>query len=215
MKKTLFIGNSHTYVENMPWVFTSVCKDAGLDVHASMLTFPGCDWRWHISWSCALPNILYGGYDFVILQQRAHPVDGTGEMLVQEAAELAQAIEQSGATTVFSQNWAKKTNPNEQVLFHNAFVRLHTSYPKTLIAPMGDVWYALREQIDLYADDNTHMNVKGAYLNACILAKTIFDINPAALPSTPMLNGRSLLIPPKEVQMIQKAASEFKKASAE
>ena len=202
----LFIGNSHTYVENLPWLFTAVCKQAGMDAHATMLTYPGCDWSWHLSSGCALPNIRYGGYDYVVIQQRSHPFDGT-EAFYEQGLDLFKAISDANATAVFMNTWSEKNNPDGQRKIDNAFAALHALCPGSRIAKCGPAWHNLRGTVDLYADDGEHQNARGAYLNACVLAQTIFIIDPLGLPSTIETDAISMKFTEEEIHLLQKTAA--------
>ena len=37
MTKVLFIGNSHTYFNDLPGIFKKLCRDKGKEVHVAML----------------------------------------------------------------------------------------------------------------------------------------------------------------------------------
>ena len=69
----LFIGNSHTYCNDMPLMVRRRAVDEGYDCQVTMLAHPG----WYLAQHTAEPdvrfNILYGGYDYVVLQEHAHP----------------------------------------------------------------------------------------------------------------------------------------------
>jgi len=70
VEKILFPGNSHTYFENLPWLFRTVCMQKAIDVDVLMITFPGVDWNWHLKNLCTILNIKYNRYDFVVMQQK-------------------------------------------------------------------------------------------------------------------------------------------------
>ncbi len=203
--RILFIGNSHTFFENLPWLFRDVVGQAGIETHVVMLTYPGCDWRWHLSSHCALPNIRFGGYDYVVLQQKSHPFDGS-DALIEQGLPLFSAVSDSGATAVFMNTWSEKNNPGGQKVIDDAFTRLQSLCPGSRIARCGSAWHALRGKLDLYAGDGEHQNGKGAYLNACVLAKTIFGIDPIKLPA--QFKTDSGMLTQDELLLLQKTAAE-------
>lgn len=205
--RVLFIGNSHTYVENLPWLFADVCKQAGREVHTTMLTYPGVDWRWHLSSNCALPNIRFGGYNYVVIQQKSHPFDGA-EALMEQGLELYRAIADANATAVLTNTWSEKNNPEGQKVIDDAFEALHALCPGSLVAKCGEAWHKLRGVIELYAGDGEHQNARGAYLNACVLAKTIFGIDPLSLPSYIDTETISMKLSEEEIRLLQKTAAE-------
>ena len=171
-----------------------------------MCTNPGCDWQWHIESGCTLPNIWYGKYDFIVIQQRAHPFDGA-EALIEQGTRLVKEIQAVGAQPVIFAPWSEKNNPNGQVIINDAHKKLHKLCDCTLIADCGTAWHTLRNVINLYADDGEHQNSCGAYLNACILAKTIFGINPLNLPDEIKFQKLSAALTTDEIRLLQKTAS--------
>jgi hypothetical protein len=56
-----------------------------------MVAYPGVDWQWHLSSGCALANIRFGGYDYVVLQQRSHPFDGD-DAFIKQGLELFKVV---------------------------------------------------------------------------------------------------------------------------
>jgi len=73
--KVLFVGNSHTYVNDMPELFARFAeKTTGVKPEVVMLAYPGRDYDWHFREYASLRfNLMYGGYDYCVLQQAAHP----------------------------------------------------------------------------------------------------------------------------------------------
>ena len=73
--KVLFIGNSHTFFNDMPELFARfVEKTTGEKPEVVMLAYGGRDYQWHRKEYFAVRfNLMYGGYDYCVLQQAAHP----------------------------------------------------------------------------------------------------------------------------------------------
>ena len=71
--KILFIGNSHTYYNDMPLLVKQRFEGEGCGCHVTMLAHPGWFLAQHVEDPEAKFNILYGGYDYVVLQEHAHP----------------------------------------------------------------------------------------------------------------------------------------------
>ena len=98
--KILFIGNSHTFVNGMPFIFSGLSKaggGAGADVF--MLASPGVSLGWHAGQPETLANITCGNWDYVILQQVAHPFAGR-ENLLEESRKLVEIIKTTRAQPV-------------------------------------------------------------------------------------------------------------------
>ena len=92
--KVLFIGNSHTFVHYVPARTAEFCKSYGQPIEPVMLTHPGMGLDWHLRQSQTYFNLLWGGYDAVILQHNAHPFPGKESLL--EAGEQMAAITPPG-----------------------------------------------------------------------------------------------------------------------
>ena len=168
MKKLLFIGNSHTYVNQMPQMVSELFRiyddEEALPV---MLTQGGMTLRWHGDQEQTHFNIRYGHYDFVVLQQATHPFDGE-EALLRSAGWLLPEIRESGARPVAYMTWAQKSRPEDQAELTSAFTRLARE-ENTLLAPAGVIWERMRQQhpeTELYAGDGAHASMTGSYLAA-------------------------------------------------
>ena len=73
--RVLFVGNSHTYMNDMPQLFRETCeRTTGVPTEVTRLAFSGRHLRWHLSEYFSLRfALLYGGYDYCVIQQAAHP----------------------------------------------------------------------------------------------------------------------------------------------
>ena len=208
MKKVLFIGNSHTYYENLPWLFSDICSQAGIEVHTGMCTHGGVDWQWHLTSNCALPNLRHGNYDFVVIQQKAHPFDGE-ETLFEQELPIITEIQAVGSIPVLFSTWSEKINPDGQQTIDAAHNNLCGMFDGCLLARCGTAWHLLRGIIDLYDTDGQHMNSCGAYLNACVLAKTIFGVDIRALPDIIETKTITKSLTRDEIRLLQKTAAMF------
>lgn len=79
--RVLFIGNSHTYFNDMPQIFAEICRRNGIGTDVTMITHGGMGWDFHEKEPEVRFNIRYGGYDAVVLQHTAHPM---GDLSVME-----------------------------------------------------------------------------------------------------------------------------------
>ena len=73
--RVLFVGNSHTYFNDMPALFAAMCERlCGEKPDVTMLAFSGRPLSWHREEYFSLRfALLYGRYDYCVLQQQAHP----------------------------------------------------------------------------------------------------------------------------------------------
>lgn len=135
--KVLFIGNSHTFVHYVPARTAEFCKSYGQPIEPVMLTHPvGPDW--HLRQSQTYFNLLWGGYDAVILQHNAHPFPGKESLL--EAGEQMAAITPEGTKIYLYMTWSEKSNPAGQAAMSAAYEALAEKIDAT-ICPVGRIWW--------------------------------------------------------------------------
>ena len=73
--RVLFIGNSHTYFNDMPHTFAGMVQSlTGARPEVTMLAYSDRDLAWHREEYFAVRfALLYGNYDYCVLQQQANP----------------------------------------------------------------------------------------------------------------------------------------------
>lgn len=174
--KVLFIGNSHTYFNDMPHLFAEMCEAlTGRQTDVTMLAYSNRTLTWHCEEYFSIRfALLYGGYDYCVIQQFGHPVppvEETGSAL----SKLVRMCENVGTKPVLYMTWAKKNEPeNAEVIS-----KVYRSFAKDfgmLLAPMAETFEALRNdhpEINLYWYDGSHASSYGDYLIAATLAALI------------------------------------------
>ena len=131
----LFIGNSHTYCNDMPRLVRLRAIEEGYHCRVTMLAHPNWFLSQHANEPEARFNILYGKYDYVVLQEHAHPL-GPEEAFLDAAVTLNRMIREAGSTPVICECWAKKDEPELQD--HMNMVHRHVAEEiGALIAPVG------------------------------------------------------------------------------
>lgn len=174
--KLLFIGNSHTYYHDMPQIVKTICAANGISVSVTMLAHGGKGFLFHADEPEVRFNILFGGYDYVILQHTAHPMGELSEMR-EGASRLISWIRQAGATPVFYMTWqSKRLGAEQQKPMTDAYLYLAQRHG-CAVAPVGEVWWdfvAHHEEASLFSDDGEHASETGARLAAYTIASTLF-----------------------------------------
>ena len=76
--RVLFVGNSHTYFNDMPALFRRMCRELGeTEPELTMLAYSGRSLAWHREEYFALRfALLHGRFDYCVIQQQAHPFPG-------------------------------------------------------------------------------------------------------------------------------------------
>jgi hypothetical protein len=176
MIKLLFIGNSHTYYNDMVAMFKEKCHENNMDVHVTMLTHGGKTLLWHSDEHEVRFNILFGDYDYVILQDAAHPFGGE-ESLLNGVEKIKKYIDQTKTKTILYMTWAEKSSPQNQKKMSSAYKNV-AKKTNSLLAPVGEYWEDIifeYPNIELFAKDGEHSSQLGSYLTSNILYYSIFE----------------------------------------
>lgn len=175
MRKILFIGNSHTYYNDMVAMFKSKCCQNNIEVHTTMLTHGGKTLLGHSDEPEVRFNILYGDYEYVVLQDAAHPFGGADNLL-NGVVKIKNYIDQVKAKTVLYMTWAEKAAPDNQKGMSLAY-RNVAEKTNSILAPVGDYWHDIvihYPEIDLFDQDGKHANKSGSFLASNILYHSVF-----------------------------------------
>lgn len=185
--KALFIGNSHTYFNDMPHLMALMCKKcADVLVDVTMLAYSGRTLQWHTKEYFSLRfNLSYGGYDYCIIQQAAHPFPPEEET-VPYAKEIIKLCREVGTIPVLYLPWAEKTKPENQRRLTETYEKL-AAETGALLAPVGRIWQSVQAQrpdIALYWHDGEHASPYGDYLAAATFCALLTGGDLSRLDST-------------------------------
>ena len=170
----LFIGNSHTYFNDMPLMVQHRASEHGYGCRVTMIAHGG----WYLAQHAAEPdvrfNILFGNYDYVVLQEHAHPF-GPEEKFLEAAEALVRMIRQAGSTPVIYACWSRKDEPEKQAEMNEVHRRI-AEKTGALLAPVGESWWDRVHScpdLDMYAKDGAHASPAGSDFAAKLLWETI------------------------------------------
>ena len=171
----LFIGNSHTYFNDMPLMLQRRAKEAGYNCRVVMIAHGGWYLAQHVEEPDVRFNILFGGYDYVVLQEHAHPF-GPVEKFRDAAVQLNEWIREAGSTPVVYECWARKAEPEAQAVMNEAHRQIAEEIG-ALIAPVGENWWKYQESnpgLDMYYKDGAHASAAGSDFAAKCIWETIY-----------------------------------------
>ena len=171
--KVLFVGNSHTYFNDMPRLFAQMCEEmTGVRPEVTMLAYSGRSLRWHREEHFSLRfALMYGGYDYCVVQQQAHPFPEESETR-HDFGNISDMCSRAGTRAVIFMTWAEKAKPQNAARM-TGFYRALASDTGALLAPVGELFESLRRdhpEIELYWMDGEHASVCGDYLAAACFA---------------------------------------------
>ncbi len=170
--KILFIGNSHTYYNSMPQMVKELLESTGVRTHVTMMTEGGKGLIYHCGREDIKFNIRYGGYDAVVLQDKASRFNAEdfkegGRIL------MKNALGESPARRILYMIWARRDEKPNQAYITDAYTSFGAEIGAS-VAPAGEVWHKiLRESPEmedqLYRADGNHATPLGSYLAATTL----------------------------------------------
>ena len=174
--KVLFIGNSHTYYNDMPHLFAEMCESlTGERTDVTMLAFSNRKLEWHCEEYFPVRfALLYGNYDYCVIQQFGHPIPPIEET-EPSLEKLIRLCEGVNTKPVLYMTWAKRNEPEKAELIRGIYRTLAQKYG-TLLAPMAEIFESLRidhPEIDLDWFDGSHASPYGDYLVAATLSSLL------------------------------------------
>lgn len=161
--RILFIGNSHTYYNDMPNMVARRFRDDGYDCEVTMLAHGGWFLDQHVQEPDVRYNILYGNYDYVVLQEHAHPF-GPIDRFYDAVRKLNEWIRQANAVPVIYMTWARENEEHLQEMMTSAHEKIAEEID-ALIAPVGKYWWTYKRSwpdITMYAEDGAHASASGS-----------------------------------------------------
>jgi len=211
--RVLFIGNSLTYVNDLPGTFAALVRQSGDSVTVGSVAQPNLALIDHaLGQSNAIPTIKRGGWSVVVMQQGPTRLAICRDTLLRGARLLDRPIRDIGANPALLMSWpaARDTAGGgfDQVRYS---FQLAAQTVHGMFLPVGAAWRAAwnREpRLALYGDDDYHPGRLGTYLAALVLYERLTGRDARALPGQAMVEGQPLLAPEAIVRLLQEAAHE-------
>ena len=210
----LFIGNSYTFVNDLPATFAKLAQSGGHAVQVEMAAQGGWTLADHLAAPETSAKISAQKWDYVVLQEQSQmPAESYWRVktMYPAAEALVQKIRANGSQPLFFNTWAHKngwpennipdyTNMQNQINYGYLEIAQKLDVP---LALAGYAWaevYAQHPEIALWQEDGSHPSEKGTYLAACVFYAVIYRQSPLGLDFGSSLNAG-------EAEILQKAAA--------
>ena len=200
-RKVLFLGNSYIFVNDLPALTSALASSAGDSLYYDSNTPGGYTFGWqpiaHATDAVSLSKIGQEGWDFVIMQEQSQTPaipalrDSCmypGSIILHDSIKSANPC----SRVLFFQTWGRRFGGIQcftsnycspdfadfdqmQDSITDAYKGIADSLDDW-IAPVGEAWRWVIEnhQVVLHSGDNSHPNIKGSYLAACVFYDVIF-----------------------------------------
>lgn len=220
--RILFLGNSYTYVNNLPQIIHDLALANGDTVIYDSNTPGGYTFGMHFNDATTRAKIYAQPWDYVILQSQSQEpaLDSTyvADNVFPYARKLDSLIHDNNACTqtVFYMTWGRKNGdasfcPTVPQVCTYAGMQgelrrryLQMGYDNhAMVAPAGLAWrevIATNPSFDLYQADESHPSLHGSYLTACTFYASLFRRSPIG-------NAFVASLPLNEAQLLQQKAS--------
>lgn len=210
-KRVLFIGNSYTYVNDLPQMVSDVSTSAGDTITYSSSAPGGATFNNHTQNATTTALILQGGWDDVILQEQSQLPSFPIEQVATESFPYARILDSlineynPCGETVFYMTWGRKNGdaancasypPICTYLGMDSLLQLRYTMMAAdnhaILSPVGALWRYLRTNnptLELYSSDESHPSIAGTYAAACSFYTTIFRKDPILITFNSSLNA--------------------------
>jgi hypothetical protein len=203
--RILFIGNSFTYVNDLPGMFVKLARAGGHKVETGMAAEGGWTLAEHANSAATLDQLKSVKWNFVVLQEQslmpAFEQSRTASMYP-SARWLVSQVKAAQAEPIFFLTWAYRAGSPEYGLkgYEDMQIQIERGYLTIAqelavpVAPVGMAWLAARRetpQLDLWQEDGTHPNETGTYLAACVFYAVLFRQSPEGLTYRANLPGET------------------------
>jgi hypothetical protein len=209
--RVLFIGNSLTYVNDLPGTVARLGASAKDSFEVESVAEGGFALIDHVNGKSDAVHVIQSrGWDYVVLQQGPSSLPISRDTLVLATQLLDPYIRAAGARTAELMVWPDATN-------QAAFDAVRISYQEAaqavdgLFLPGGEAWraaWALYPMLQLYSSDGFHPSELGTYLTALVVLEGITGRDVQSLPPFAIAAGHQLDTPPGVVRLMQRAAHE-------
>lgn len=192
----LFVGNSYTYVNDLPTMLTNFAASKGDIVLQDSKTNGGYTFQNHLNDPLTHSKIQNRPWDYVVLQGQSQepsfPYSQVTSQTYPPAKSLTDSVYASHfcSQVLYFMTWGRK-NGDPQWDSINTFdkmnARLELAYlsmmnqSQSSVAPVGVAWKRVVDEhptIELYSSDGSHPSLAGTYLATCVFYASLFRKTP-------------------------------------
>jgi len=199
-KRVLFLGNSYTYVNNLPQLCRDVALSAGDTLAVDVNANGGQTLQGHFTDNNSISKINQANWDYVVLQEQSQRPSFSQSQVEVEVFPYARGLDtmikaaNACTETIFYMTWGRKngdagncavwppvcTYSGMDSMLYLRYMAMANDN-EALVSPVGQVWKYLRANhplIELYQPDESHPSAEGSYAAACCFYAIIFQKNP-------------------------------------
>ena len=199
--KVLFLGNSYTYVNDLPELISMMMSSSGEEMDYQMSAPGGCTFQQHCTVSSSY--IHQSGWDYVVLQEQSQLPSFPEAQFMQESYPYAESLcsmirdYNPDAKIVFYMTWGRKNGDQQNCPYYpplctyegmdsllNLRYMMMAEDNHAWVSPVGAVWHYIRDHypdFELYQSDESHPSYLGSYTAACCFHTLLTGHNPVSI----------------------------------
>ena len=199
--QVLFIGNSFTYFNDMPYTFLSMIKTIDPDARVDTIAYGGYTLSQYANeetevGKLVISKIVSYEWDYIVLQEQSLlPCKDPGKF-ISAVKKLCAIASETNAKVVLFQTWAygdgSEKLESTGMTYAEMSERLSDAYAKAaaesgaIVAPVGKMFNYITNSDHITAllnsDDCYHPSTSGSYLAACVIFRTMTGKSTIGLP---------------------------------
>lgn len=221
----LFIGNSYTFMNDMPFIFKEMALGEGYDAYVDTVVEGGKNLLYHSTNPETFEKIRSRNWTYVVIQAHSNELATPKTEIEKKSkvylSKIIDSIRDQNTCTklIFYMTWAyKQGNKNWEPIntydkMQNMVIENYQWLAKdfdAIISPVGKVWQSVRSKrpdMNLYHEDEKHPNLLGSYLSASTFFTTITRKNPVGNPVKIAIDAKDKLF--LETQVFNLVSSKF------
>jgi hypothetical protein len=208
--RVLFIGNSLTYVNDLPLTVADMAVTAGVaPCWCITVAFPDFALLDHLASGDAERVLKTAKFDYVVMQQGSSALSEGRSWLLSGSQQFAPLIAQAGARPALYSVWPTS---DRQFDFPGVLTsyRLAAESVSGMLLPAGQAWleaWSVDPSLPLYASDGLHPSTMGTYLAALVVFQRLYNRSPVGVQDVARVGGAAMSWPVTVVRTLQNAAA--------
>jgi len=218
--KVLFVGNSYTYMNNLPQITSIITNNCKTKLITQKSCSGGATIKDHWQGTRGLRTkelIRVGNYDIVVIQGQSREPINERDSLLKYVSLFCDLIKEKGGKPYLFATWPRKKIPQHQSLINDVYksIALNTGAEVVKVGSSWEMAKKVRPEIELYSFDGSHPSELGTFLTACVFVSSILNELPEKLASPYSIkdmHGESVLlmyIDPLDVIFIKELVKGF------
>jgi hypothetical protein len=182
--RILFVGNSHTYGNDVPGLIQRIAASKNLRLETDMLAVGGYTLRNHFSAGQVQQRLETGRFAAMVLQEQSGTQVADVSAYKDAAAKLTALAQSRGVRVYLYMGWTRQDLVEAYGYTQSDWTRSTLEVAdvnNTAVAPVGEAWSWARRRdpaIALQEPDGNHATLAGAYIAACTLFYSMTGISP-------------------------------------